>query len=958
MNSGMTTIESDGNAANLREVRYRHSPSFVEVLRGLGCSLAVSTYQAGKLATIGVVENKLHFSFHNFDQAMGVAVSASHMAVGAKGQIWFLDNNRSIASSLAPAGAFDDCYLARRAHVTGGIHCHEMAWSDGGDLWVVNTLFSCLSTLHGEYSFVPRWRPPFITALAGEDRCHLNGLAMDGGRPRFVTVMSETDQPGGWRQAKETTGCVLDVGSGAAVTRGLAMPHSPRWHRDRLWVLNSGFGSLEAVDLASGRRDTVVTMPGYTRGLAFCGSFAFIGLSRIRESAVFGGVPIADHRDQLKCGVGVVDLQTGQPVASLEFETGVEEIFDVQVLFNSRCTAICGPRPDQDDAQDIWIVPRPDQVERIVAAGRGPATAPSSDASPRTSAAEGVQQWVEQALELQRQRRMPEALELFERAAAARPRSAEILNHLGNALQDAGRQDLALVYYQRAVDADPRFGPALQNLGYVLVAQGRTDEGVDRLKDAQRAQPSDVNHVLIATALPVIYESVADLNQRRAHLVNGVQRLASEGVTIDTADTLVPTNFFSAYQGENDRDLHANLGRIYRGVDLLNGRRANASGGRLRVGFLSAYFRDHTIGRLNLGRLEHLPRAQFKSIVLSVGDHQDDIARAFAAAADRYVVVPRQVAAARRTIAEQELDLLFFTDVGMDALSYTLAFSRMAPVQCTTWGHPVTTGSPTMDYFLSSELLEHPEACSHYSERLVRPASLATYYHRPKITEPPRSRKFFGLSDDAHVYVCLQTLYKLHPEFDRVLAAILRRDAQGQLVLIEGRTANWTRLLKARFEREMPDVSRRIHWLPALPNQDFLQLMALADVSLDPLYFGGGNTSYEALAMGTPVVTLPGKYLRSRITRALYARMGLFKAAQGQSSAAALSMVASSLEAYVASAIALSDDSASRVECRQWIASNSSCLFENSSDATDFGQCLTSMAHAADRPGPHLLARR
>jgi uncharacterized protein (TIGR03032 family) len=342
----------------LREVRYRHSPSFVDVLSQLGCSLLVSTYQAGKLAAIGVVDGRLHFSFHNFDQAMGVAVSSQRAAVGSRGQIWQLDNQRELARSLQPEGQFDDGYFARRAHVTGGIHCHELAWGAGGELWIVNTLFSCLATVHPEYSFVPRWRPPFVTELAAEDRCHLNGLAMDEGTPRFVTVMSETNEPAGWRPGKETSGCVIDVASSSAVTRGIAMPHSPRWKHGRLWVLNSGYGSLETVELASGQRETVATMPGYTRGLAFCGPLAFIGLSRIRETAVFGGVPIAAHREQLKCGVGVVEWETGRAVASLEFETGVEEIFDVQVVPNSRCTAICGPRPDQDGAQDVWLVPR------------------------------------------------------------------------------------------------------------------------------------------------------------------------------------------------------------------------------------------------------------------------------------------------------------------------------------------------------------------------------------------------------------------------------------------------------------------------------------------------------------------------------------------------------------------------------------------------------------------------
>jgi uncharacterized protein (TIGR03032 family) len=936
----------DEPAPKLREVRYRHSPSFVAVLQELQSTLLVSTYQAGKLGAISAVDGRLHFSFHNFDQAMGVAIAERRIAVGAKGQIWMLDDNRQLAPSMAPPGRYDGCYLARTAHVTGGIHCHEMAFAGDGspadELWVVNTLFSCLSTLHPEYSFVPRWRPPFISELAGQDRCHLNGLAMDGGRPQFVTVMSETDEPAGWRAKKETTGCVLDVASGAVVTRGLAMPHSPRWKHGRLWVLNSGFGAIETVDLATGRREAVAAMPGYTRGLAFCGPYAFVGLSRIRETAVFGGVPIAEHRSELKCGVGVVDLRSGQPVASLEFETGVEEIFDVQVLAGRRCVALCGPRPDMDDAQDVWLVPRPDQTERIVASARqlgqlrDPAAAvssppPATDGGTTTATAAEVRQWVEMALALQRDRRVGEAIELFQRAASARPQSAEIWNHLGNALQDAGRQEQALECYRQAVQAEPTFGPGLQNLGYVLVAQGRTDEGVARLSEAQRVAPTPVNHVLIATALPVIYESLADLQRRRQRLESEVQRLADEGVRVDATSSLVPTNFFAAYQGLDDRPLHANLGRIYQGVDATPLKRSDASRNRIRVGLLSAYFRDHTIGRLNVGRVERLPRDRFEVVVLSVGDHRDELAERFRRAADRFVPIPRNVATARQLIADEQLDLLLFTDVGMDALTYTLAFSRMAPVQAATWGHPVTTGSPTMDWFLSSELLETDEAREHYTERLLTPGTLGTYYYRPRLEGPAPSRRDLGLDDDRTLYLCPQTLFKFHPEFDEVLAGILRRDPRGQLALIEGRTANWTQQLKGRFERVMPDVTARIRWLPALPNRDFLHVLAGADVMLDPLHFGGGNTSYEALLAGTPIVTLPGEFLRSRITRALYAKMDW------------LDLVAETKDEYADLAVRLGTDTDYRKECRRTIAERAEVLYEDGREIDDLAASLETM---------------
>jgi len=697
------------------------------------------------------------------------------------------------------------------------------------------------------------------------------------------------------------------------------------WRDGRLWVLNSGCGTLEVVDIASGTRDVVVKLPGYTRGLAFCGPAAFVGLSRIRETSVFGGLPIAAQRETLKCGLGVVDTSSGRTIATLEFESGVEEIFDVQVLPETRCPAVCGPRPDQDAAQDVWLVPREEQVLALLqkqAAGRAPMIPDASALA-------------QQALVLQKERRIPEALHLFEQACGLRPQSADLWNHFGNALQDAGQQEQALAVYRRGAEAEPSYGPVLQNLGYVLVAQGRTDEGLGYLREAQAVQPADVNHVLLATSMPIVYASAEDVDARRAKMLADVQQLVDSNLSIDTSRTLVPTNFFAVYQGENDRDLHANLGRLYRGPDLTAGRQVEKAGGKLRVGFLSAYFRDHTIGRLNVGRIERLPRDEFEVVVLSVGKHEDPLAERFRKVADRFVVLPRDVATARRLVADHQLDLLFFTDVGMDALSYTLAFSRMAPVQMATWGHPVTTGSRTMDAFLSSELLETADGPRHYTERLLLPPSLCTYYERPRIMGKAKTRRDFGLPEAVPLYACPQTLFKFHPEFDTLLAEILRKDLDGRLVMVEGRTANWTRLLRERFERVMPDVTSRIVWLKPLPNDDFLQLLTLCDVSLDPLHFGGGNTTYEALAVGTRVVTLPGFYLRSRISRALYAKM-----AGIDHITATPAPVAGSAEDFINLAVELANTGDAREVTRAWVAERIDRVFEDRREVDDFARFL------------------
>ncbi len=342
-----------------REVRFEHSRQLPPLLKQLGCTLLVSTYQAGKLVAVGERENSLDFSFHNFDRPMGIAVRPGSLAVAARNQIWFLGNKPDIACRLEPAGSHDACFLTQSSQVTGEIQAHEMGFS-GKELWVVNTLFSCLCTLHPDFSFVPRWQPPFISGLAAEDRCHLNGLAMLDGQPKYVTAMSQTDTKAGWRPDKVSTGCLLEVPSGRTVAQGFAMPHSPRVYRGQVWLLDSGRGSLVRVDPTNGSVEKIVELPGYTRGLTFCDRFAFVGLSKIRETSTFGGVPIAEDREKLKCGVAVVDLEASRTVATLSFESGVDEIFDVAVLPGVRAAAMRGPFALQDGRPTIWAVPEPE----------------------------------------------------------------------------------------------------------------------------------------------------------------------------------------------------------------------------------------------------------------------------------------------------------------------------------------------------------------------------------------------------------------------------------------------------------------------------------------------------------------------------------------------------------------------------------------------------------------------
>ena len=332
----------------------RHTASFRALLDTLGASLAISTYQAGRLILVRPAADGLNSHFRALATPMGIAYDGTRLAVGTRSEVVVFQNHPALAARLDPPDLHDGCFVARRRHVTGNIRVHDLAWADDG-LWVVNTRFSCLATLDDDHSFVPRWQPPFITALAADDRCHLNGLAVVDGHPTYVSVLGISDEANGWREHKAEGGAVLDVDSGAVVAAGLSMPHSPRWHEGRLWILQSGLGTLGVVDVATGTVETVAEVPGFARGLAFAGRYALIGLSKVREH-VFDGLPLTrDRSEPLQCGVWVVDTETGATVAHLAFEGLVQEIFEIALLRGLRYPEVVEPGAPLADS--AFVIP-------------------------------------------------------------------------------------------------------------------------------------------------------------------------------------------------------------------------------------------------------------------------------------------------------------------------------------------------------------------------------------------------------------------------------------------------------------------------------------------------------------------------------------------------------------------------------------------------------------------------
>lgn len=889
-------------------VHYEHSSNLAPLLHTLGISVLLSTYQAGKLIVLGSDGKRLTFSFHHFDQVMGIAVAPDRIAVGTRRQIHWLRAAHELASSLPGPETFDGCFMARDSRVTGNIHGHELAYGDG-ELWVVNTLFSCLCTLDDDFSFFPRWRPPFVTELAAQDRCHLNGMAIERGTPRYVTLLGLTNEPAGWRPDKKDGGAIIDVHTGAVVSSGLCMPHSPRVHGGRLWVLNSGRGELSEVDIRSGELEAICEFPGYTRGMACFEDYAFVGLSRIRETNVFGGLPIGANPQSLRCGFGVVELSTGRTIATLSFLSGVDELFAVEVIPGVRNPKVVGPSKARGEEDEVWIVPAPGRQTM-------PSVKPKGLVDPAR-----FDELTRQAELITGDDNPEAAIESLRTALRHAPTDADLLNRLGNLHQDRGDQERAKAYYRQSIDANPRFAPAHQNLGILAVVDNQPQRALAHFATAQAAAPRSINLALAAKVLPVIYEDLEHLRYWRERFVTCVRQLVADGITIDTTDSLVDTSFYLAYQGFNDREVMADLGQVYRGVagrELTDRRRPR--GRKIRVGFLSAYFRDHTIGRLNLGRVRELSRERFDVTVIATNRSADAMTEAFRAAADHHVVLPRQARVAQERIKELKLDILLFADIGMDSLTQSLCYSRMAPIQAATWGHPVTSGSPMIDHFLSTALAEPDGASDHYTERLESLPNLGVYYERPHRDVKRRDKESFGIRPRPHTYLCPQTAFKFHPAFDQALGGILEADPEAELVVIGGRVGAWTDTLKRRWAKALPDGLGRVSFLDPMCRNDFLDLLSTADVILDPYPFGGGNTSYEAFAVATPVVTCPGDFLRGRLTAAMYQRMGV------------RSMIASDTAEYIKIAVALASDPQSNLTARQAIAEASSILFENRED--------------------------
>ena len=360
---------SQSPAPPVRGLEINASRQFIPWLFEQNLSLAFTTYQAGKLFFIGLQpDGRLSVFERTFERCMGLYAQADSLYMSSLYQLWRFEN---ILAAGQIHDNYDALYLPQVGYVTGDLDIHDIAlgkaegkgqkaegeqqnslpYQGGASLLFINTLFSCLATVSETHSFTPLWQPPFISKLAAEDRCHLNGLALRDGQARYVTAVSQSDVADGWRDKRVDSGCLIDVESNEILLTGLSMPHSPRWYRDKLWLLNSGTGEFGYADLEQGSFQPIAFCPGYQRGLAFHGDFAIVGISQPRHNKTFSGLPL-DEQLQAKnaeprCGLLVLDLRTGDIVHSLRLEGVVEELYDVAALPGVRRPMAIGFKTDE-----------------------------------------------------------------------------------------------------------------------------------------------------------------------------------------------------------------------------------------------------------------------------------------------------------------------------------------------------------------------------------------------------------------------------------------------------------------------------------------------------------------------------------------------------------------------------------------------------------------------------------
>jgi CRISPR-associated protein Csy1 len=526
------------------------------------------------------------------------------------------------------------------------------------------------------------------------------------------------------------------------------------------------------------------------------------------------------------------------------------------------------------------------------------------------------------------------ALTHAQAAVRSDPKHAEAWLLVGDILRRTRKPEAALAAYRSAAGAVPDNLGALNALADLLAEMGRFDEARRGYWQVWQKNPENFKAALGANLLlPQVYASGDHLIRARREYTEGLERLHASvaAIRFPRPEAALSesrwTNFYLAYQGQNDRDLQRRYGDLHRKVlepaapQFFQPRPKRAGGERLRVGFFSHFFFNCTAGRYFSSWITHLDPRRFEKFVYYTNEWVADDSRAIAAGAHTFRHLPgRPLHVLARQILSDELDVLVYPELGMHAETFTLAGLRLAPVQVSGWGHPNTPGLPAIDWFFSSAAMEPEGAVAHYSERLGLLPGLGTCYALPKPGKQA-TRADFAIPEGRTIYLIPQSLFKIHPDNDELIARVLAEDPRGLAVLFahghDAVTQAFGVRLGTAFRRHGMDIQERALFLmPNVPHPTYLRLNELCDVMLDTLHWSGGNTSLDALASGLPVVTLPGKFMRGRQSQAMLAALG------------APELIVGNVEDYVSTAVRLGRDGDERRAISERLKANRLELFE------------------------------
>ncbi|RMF02892.1 MAG: tetratricopeptide repeat protein [Chloroflexi bacterium] len=526
--------------------------------------------------------------------------------------------------------------------------------------------------------------------------------------------------------------------------------------------------------------------------------------------------------------------------------------------------------------------------------------------------------------------RTGEAVSALNRSLQLEPDFAAY-NNLGTILKNNKEYTQAITCYRRALALKPNAATTHFNLGAVYLEQEKFGDAAAAFWQAVQLDPNrPLWRLKLNQLCPSVMGSAAEIDGWRAQFEKMLD--SSRPGSINLAEWLpdvIPSGVFAPFQlpyhGKNDRPLKEKYAALFAVPEAGVTPRAPRTT-PYRVAFLVTRNHEGIFLSLMRGLVNHFPDAEFDVSVVCAAGGVTRLQSLIKNERVNFVPLPNDLGRAVKIIAAAQFDLIYYWEVGSDAMNYFLPFFRLAPVQVTSWGLSITTGIPQMDYFISSELLETEDADAHYSEQLVRFKTLPTWFYRPPLPHPLKPRGQFGLPETAHIYLCVQNLLKFHPDFDPLLAQILRRDPQGVLVLLESTVPQITWALRERFKNTLPDVLRRIRFVPQMDFLDYINLIAVSDVMLDTIHYGGGNTAHEALALGTPIVTLPSEFLRGRLTLGRFKKIGV------------LDTVAAGPAEYVDIAVRLGTDVNWRTQIRAKIRAANAVLYRDTEAVYEFKQ--------------------